>query len=300
MSPPIVVSTACLPGRDDLAARLRELHSAGLSVVEIGAGVSVDAPGEVASLLRATAGTYTLHGYFPPASPPFVLNLASNDAETFTRSVAMVRRCVEISHELGASYYSVHAGLVVDPTGAGPDGFVFGVAPTASLRAAALARFIDCAGELAEHADRLGVRLLVENHVARPDIVDAVLLAEPGEIAAFMHAVGRDGLGILLDTGHLNIAARTLGFDPWLAVLELEPWIVALHVHENDGLVDQHLPVCDVPWIRRAVVREAGRGLALVVESKATGASDLREQWHRLAVVVGDTGRHACDEEGVC
>lgn len=61
--------------------------------------------------------------------------------------------------------------------------------------------------------------------------------------------VGRDpaatGLGICIDTGHANLSYTQDGVPPVRFVEELRETIVEVHVHDNDGEADQHLPPGD-------------------------------------------------------
>ena len=55
--------------------------------------------------------------------------------------------------------------------------------------------------------------------------------------------VGRRGLGILLDLGHLNLYSKKMGMraDEYINRLPLD--IHEIHLHDNDGVQDLHLPL---------------------------------------------------------
>jgi sugar phosphate isomerase/epimerase len=91
---------------------------------------------------------------------------------------------------------------------------------------------------LCAQARDLGVTLALEN--------------VPSGLPTLQHAldaVGRDpeatGLGICLDTGHANLSATADAIPPVRFVEALRDVIVQVHVHDNNGRDDQHLPPGD-------------------------------------------------------
>jgi sugar phosphate isomerase/epimerase len=93
-------------------------------------------------------------------------------------------------------------------------------------------RTIEYAQTALEHlgafARPLGVRLLVENLTSQPTTPDhLVTILEMGHL---------DNIGVCLDLGH---AQMTVGIPE--AVATLGPRIASVHVHDNNGLKDEHL-----------------------------------------------------------
>ena len=144
-------------------------------------------------------------------------DLASPDEDTRSyaarEGVLMLRVC----EVLGVSVMVVH-----------PDGECGAETPRA-VRYEQLAKSLDSIVSAAEEA---GVRIALENLL-------------PGSIASeidvLIHEVDRFGhplVGICLDTGHANV----MGWGPAAAVRSIGRRLFALHVHDNDGASDQHLP----------------------------------------------------------
>ena len=73
-----------------------------------------------------------------------------------------------------------------------------------------------------------GIRVMFENTYEATPEAHRLLFAE----------LDPAGIGFCLDTGHLLAFAKT-GFEPWLR--ELGPWLGQLHLHDNDGRLDEHL-----------------------------------------------------------
>jgi sugar phosphate isomerase/epimerase len=81
---------------------------------------------------------------------------------------------------------------------------------------------------LGAFAHPLGVRVLVENLPAEP--------ALPERLMYILEAGHLDQIGICLDLGHAHL---TVGISEAIATLNKR--IVSVHVHDNNGLKDDHL-----------------------------------------------------------
>lgn len=242
---PIFASTACIPDVAPLLERLSFFIEAGIRHIELGARVVADS--EV--LKELPPANYLLHNYFPPPEDSFFLNLASADPNVHTRSVDLVRRGIKLSAALRAPFYSVHGGFVTDPCGMGKEGYLTFPPPREGQRRAAINRFTETIAGLLEDARRLGVRLLVENNVCPVGLEDNLLLVTPADFHELLSCVPDTFLGVLLDTGHLNVSAETLSFDPKSFIAAHEARITAVHLHGNDGREDLHRPISDDSWI---------------------------------------------------
>jgi len=82
--------------------------------------------------------------------------------------------------------------------------------------------------------EKHGVRIALENLMTSLGAVVEELLAVVQELS---HPL----VGVCLDTGHLNVTKGR----PEAAVRAIGPKLFALHVHDNNGLSDQHLPPGD-------------------------------------------------------
>lgn len=276
----IYVSTACLPGTEPLVDRIRRYADAGLTAVELGAGV------RVAGALPA--GDFLIHNYFPPPAESFVLNLASADDRVYSQSMALARQALTLTKRLGAPFYSIHAGFITDPVGFNGTSFDFPMPQSPAETEAAWQRFRRAVSELLAEAAALGVALLIENNVCDEALRGKLLLQTPDEFRRLVGAMDAPHLGILLDTGHLNVSARTFGFDRLDFVRELETHIRAFHLHDNDGVSDQHLPAWRESWAVQALRRPAFRQLPVVVEARFPTPVDLAEYTHQLGEWLTD------------
>lgn len=91
---------------------------------------------------------------------------------------------------------------------------------------------IECFKEVSKQAFEHGVKIAVENRL------ESGYGALPRDLLELVEEVRSDALGICFDTGHANVN----GLNPVLMVESLGRFLIATHIHDNDGHRDQHLP----------------------------------------------------------
>lgn len=264
----VYVSTGCV--RAGFWQTIDAYRGAGLHDVELGT-TTEPLGADVVERLRAYGLRYVVHNYFPPPAAPFVLNLASPDDDVRARSLTLVEDALSTASALESRLYSVHAGFVSDPVGVDGRGFVF---PTGGDVDAAKDRFCRSMIRARARADDLGIELLVENNVCTSANRGALLLQTPDEFEEL------PGFGILLDTGHLNVSATTLGFRREEFVDRLAARIRAIHLHDNDGLADDHREAASSSWALEAV--QATDAETVVVEALFDNVEELRHHVETL------------------
>lgn len=85
---------------------------------------------------------------------------------------------------------------------------------------------------LIEKAAGLGVKLAIEN----------IFEDEPSTLQALMEKLGSETFGICFDTGHCNLFTKVPATH-WIE--SLRPYLVELHLHDNDKTADLHQPPGD-------------------------------------------------------
>lgn len=224
----------------------------GIARLELGSG-TVWEP-NLLERVRETAGhgiSYLVHNYFPPHEAPFVLNLAASDAAVLEQSRAYCRQAIDLSRELGAPFFSVHAGFAF---AAHPDqlgGDLTGAPRIPLERAQEI--FVDSLRELCAYAGQHAVKILVENNViARFNLVDGRnklgLCATAEDILETYAAIDSPNLAFLIDVGHLKVTASALNFDMHTFLDHVGPYAAAFHLSDNDGTADQNRPFDDRAW----------------------------------------------------
>ncbi|MEN6372685.1 MAG: sugar phosphate isomerase/epimerase family protein [Armatimonadota bacterium] len=188
----------------------------GVSSIEVGMGSScfLDEVGPIemdqllCKLQNARLRVNSVHAPFGGN-----VDFSSFDDNVHEHGVASLIEAIEFTHVLGASYTIVHPGngTVLDD------------------RARRLDRSTGVIRELAVIAKESGVVLAVEN------MPPGYLCCSEEELVRLVEAANSDSVGVCFDTGHANLSPS---FKE--QTKKLLPYTVTMHLHDNDGLTDQH------------------------------------------------------------
>jgi ribosomal-protein-alanine N-acetyltransferase len=242
LNPPLFVSTSCLPVIPNLASRLLEFEDLGCHHIELSSAIFSEEL--VDGISNNSTRTLQLHNYFPPLPPKesLCLNLASSNDEIRSRSFDFFASSLSLSHKLGAKTYAIHAGFASDPTHRDAHGFVFPEVTETDFGQAE-ATFRRELLRLNELARRYQIKLYVENNVCNHSNLHRLLLVTPQQISGFFASLPEQAnIGLLFDYGHWKVSAKTMEI-PFEKHRDLNDFINAVHIHDNDGKADQHQPI---------------------------------------------------------
>lgn len=283
----VYVSTTCLVNSGNVFEALNDYAELGLKNVELGVSrqQTDDLP---VNKFRQYGFAYIVHHYFPPPRQPFIINLASQDAAVLARSREQVIKSLDFCQSLGIRLFSFHGGFRVDPD----NGLNFSW-QDAVPHEIAFNTFIESVSEINHYAQERGVRLAVENNVlARHNLVDGqnkiCLFCEAEDFTRLWERIPSANMGILLDLGHLKVTSHWLGFDRYEFINRVKDRVFALHVHDNDGEVDNHRPLDATSWCLEIIARKQFRNLPLVLESWKLSPAQVMQQ---VNLIENTTGR---------
>lgn len=191
------------------------------------------------------------HNYFPAPQKPFVLNLASSSTDIRKKSVEHCIRGLELSEQVGARFFSAHAGFCIDPS---PEELGNPIAPRKfSDRQSHFNYFVDSVLEILNRTKDLNAQFLIENNViAKMNLyaagINPLLCCESSEIEKLMQIIPDQRLGLLLDTGHLKVSCETLGLDKMKELEKLSEFIVCIHHSDNSGVNDTNEALGNDYW----------------------------------------------------
>lgn len=209
-------------------------------------------------LLRAGLDKYgatlTVHGPYLDMAP------AGPDENKRLATVARLRKTFDIMEALGPTNVVFHSGY---------DGKAFG--KDAGLW---LENSLKTWPEFIERAGGLGITIGIENIFERT----------PDTLRSLMDRAYSPNFGVCIDAGHLNMFS-TVPMEEWFAVLGGR--LVEVHLHDNNGKGDEHLPVgegsIDFPLFF-ALMREHARDPVLTIEQH--GAEAVRRGLKAVAAYV--------------
>ncbi len=159
-------------------------------------------------------------------APPF------DGARLRERSLAYFERAIDLTAALG-----IPRMLVTTPFwGWKPAGGR--QEPTAGK---AIPRVIDAFGRMTRRAEAQGVTLVLEPLT----FLETTAVETLDDLAAVLDGVGSRALVAMLDTGHINVTAHSLGLDPvayfQAHIDRLGPRLQHMHLDDNLGDADTHL-----------------------------------------------------------
>lgn len=161
-------------------------------------------------ILKPVPGPITLHGPF--------MDMVSGSPDPRINAVCVARysHAIRIAAEIGAELVVFHANFI-------------GTLHNTFYREGWHARNVEFWGPVADYAHNHGVTIALENMWEFDPTIIANLLAD----------VDHPNLKTCLDVGHAHIfSSPEYTFDYWLYTME--PWLVHMHVNNNNGILDEH------------------------------------------------------------
>lgn len=243
----IYISSSCIKAHT-IAQSVETLAKAGFKRIELSGG-SVYYERILEDLLDLKARYslhYLCHNYFPPPKQDFVVNLASLDSMNFERSLAHLLESLRFSHLLGAKHFGFHAGFFasISPKDLGNLSQTY----TLQDKEQSMERFIRGFHALKARADELDIRLYIENNVinaancARYGHWDLAMLLSFEQFCALKKRID---FSLLLDIGHLQVSARTMGLDFMQELAQCLEVADYVHISENNALSDENKPLSE-------------------------------------------------------
>lgn len=191
------------------------------------------------------------HNYFPAPEIPFVLNLGSENERIRSKSIAHCVRGIELSNKVNAPFFSAHAGFCIDPK---PEELGRKLERVNSFdREKHWSLFISSVKEVLEKTIDLPTGFLLENNVlAKMNVYEdgsnPAFCVDADEMLKLINELQNPRAGILLDTAHLKVSAKTLGFDIGTHTLKILPFARCIHHSDNEGLLDNNQPFDSSYW----------------------------------------------------
>ncbi len=168
--------------------------------------------------------TFSLHVPTSDASDP---NLRVDLGRMLRHNLMVMERVFEIASLIDVRHVVIHGGDIIADNGTGFTGISYRKAFLNTVRNLKM---------LAQLARDYSVVLCLEN------LDDNRVGSLPVELLAILHAANED-ISVTFDTGHAFIIAERYGITLSEFLDELHPFIKHVHLHDNDGISDLHLPL---------------------------------------------------------
>jgi len=211
---------------DGFSTRGGILTSSALDLVELSArdsriinwdGINYQVLGQVMDAYSTVDSYISIHAPFVSSTSLVNLDLANTESE---RARFVMEQVFRIAGELNSGHVVIHAGV---------------------MSQGSMNRAISAIKSLAKLAEEYSVILLLEN--VHPFKRRREIGTLPQELLKTYHEVNDESLKLVLDIGHAFLSSKYYGFDvtEWFDLLS--PYIYHMHIHDNHGLRDEHLPL---------------------------------------------------------
>jgi sugar phosphate isomerase/epimerase len=122
--------------------------------------------------------------------------------------------------------------------------------------------------EFIERAAATGTKIAIEN----------IFEDSPGNLQSLMEGLASEHVGVCFDTGHFNVFS-SLPLSAWME--SIGQYIVELHLHDNDGSRDAHLPMGegDFPFPE---LFDTLKGRDIICTIEAHSPADVRTSLERF------------------
>lgn len=121
---------------------------------------------------------------------------------------------------------------------------------------------------LMKKAEEIGAKIAIEN----------IFEDEPENLRMIMEKMGNNSFGICFDSGHFNLFSK-VSLENWLE--HLKPYIIELHLHDNNKTSDQHLPIGEGTFDFGKLF-SAIKGKDLIYTLEAHSPEDAKKSMERL------------------
>ena len=274
---PIGLSTGCFY-RTPLIECLETIRGSGFSMIEVVFSPSHldyrDAKAVQEAALRIDSLGMEAYSFHAPFGND--IDISSPDLARREYALDEILRAVEAAAILGVHYFVIHPG----PENAD--------IPSREERLLRIENVCSVLTNVALRCSELGIRCVLENKLPH------LLFGQSSDLVWILSSFEANCVGACLDTGHAFLAG-----DLHQLVIKLAPYLRLLHVHDNKGHGDDHLPPGDgrIDWtallkeltalrFNGAFIMElAGGGDPEAIMARARhGRSYLRKRARRLAL----------------
>ena len=217
---------------------------------------------------RAGIRIHQVHGPWPTDD---------KTAENRAGKLVYMERAIRLTFALGARYLVIHPDMPFGWDDEPDPAFAYET-NRAMFRA------------LLPIAEEEGVILCIENMPMKAHAISRV-----ARMVAFVKEMDHPNMGICLDTGHVNVFFDDCGD----AVRLIAPYLKVLHVHDNMGDKDEHLPpfAGTIKWDRfSAALKEIGFRGVLSIEANFSTEDMKNASYEDAARLMAARARKLADD----
>ena len=189
---------------------------------------------------------FRFHNYFPIPRVPFVINLAH--PAVVKKSLNNISKGINLSKDYGGDIFSIHSGFLINPK-ENSLGQIQSHYKDITLNEA-LNNLENSFIKLSKLKNN--TILCIENNVVEKYNLNQkknrYIFSDLSDKEFINKLITKFEIRVLLDLAHLKVSSKTLGFNSSEFIDEYMEKTKIIHLSENNGLVDQNLPLKKNSW----------------------------------------------------
>tara|TARA_B110000438_G_scaffold295270_1_gene338017 strand:+ start:1404 stop:2267 length:864 start_codon:yes stop_codon:yes gene_type:complete len=223
---------------------------------------------------------FIVHNYFPIPKKSFVVNIASSSDRIRSLSLQHVKKAINFCRQTNSKLYTFHPGFVSDPITASKSSknydFIWKKKDLNKNYKFAFKNMLNSLKKIIIFAKSKGVKIAIETEGSYKKS-KLLLMQKPEEYQKLFKYFSPKELGINLNIGHLNLAAKVFNFSKLGFVKQLKPYILAIELSHNNGIEDQHLPLKKNAWYWKIINDPDFSDVYKILEFRNTNIKDIKK-----------------------
>lgn len=282
--------TASASYKDRISDVITDLAGLGFRNIELSGGTRYydGVEEDVLALGKKYGINFLVHNYFPPSPVGFVMNIASRDKTLLENTLRHIEIAMALAGKLDCGLYTLHPGFNTSLLNEEDRRFFESPKGNDAPDSGTKEDFYKGVGALKTMAEKRRIRVGIENFF--PFFISTRAFMESGaDLTEFLDRYRNEpAIGLLLDLGHLNVAANTLGFDKFALIEkvlgEYRDKLFEVHVSENDGSRDNHQVSTANSWQIKLIRENKERlsGVPIVFEWRNSSNSETYKRYREL------------------
>lgn len=180
-----------------------------------------------------------IHNFTPPDKENFIINLSSRHSGIRKKTSDFIKNGIILTKELGADYFSFHAGFRVDWI---PHKYIYRY-QSQTTNKKAMDIFIEEIDDILDIAEEEKIHIGIENHCSIKENRDNLILYDINDWQKLFNELSSNYLHLHLDLGHLKVSASENNFNKDTFIKRFGNKVMGMHIHDNVGIkMDSHSP----------------------------------------------------------
>lgn len=223
---------------------------------------------------------FCVHNYFPVPKNKLVINIASQNKKIRKLSVSQIKKSILFSKKISAKLYTFHPGFLTDPKGSNISNknydFLWNDKKLLNKNYNKSWKImLKSLKEIIKFAKLNGVKIAIESEGSL-NAKKHLIMQKPEEFDNFFKIFSYKDIGVNLNIGHLNLAAKAFKFNKIKFINKISKYIFAMELSHNYGKNDDHLPIKKNTWYWKIIKSPKFKNIPKILEFRNTSITKIK------------------------